>query len=262
MGKKSFKDAVGSCIRSLEIYERIRHEKEEESGGKKTDDGNGNGNGAAATLTPKELDIAVSKVLIRLGKCHLALGDLAGCESTLSRLPSSETSIPGSEQLKASLKRANQHLDSAHSNLKSSNYRMAHIALDKAISEVDSASGITSSTTSSSSTSSSSTVPISWRILRCLIYLSQGKIEDSSSSISDALRLNPQDPDALTLRGQVLLVKGDVTKSLAHAQAALRSDPEHKDSRELLKRCRKLERAKEEGNDAFKSGDNEGAVEK
>ncbi len=59
----------------------------------------------------------------------------------------------------------------------------------------------------------------------------------------------------------LLLAKGDIAKAVAHCQAALRSDPEQSGARDLLKKCRRLEAKKEEGNNAFKQGDNAAAVQ-
>lgn len=248
MAQKDFNKAKAACIKSLEIYGNKRHEKEAEQS---------SGDVVGGGETDSELQLAESKVIVRLSKCYLSLGDLKACQSTLNRLPTTSTkqNLPGLEQIKNSLSRTLQHYQSSQTNLQSRNYTMSHIALDKAISEIESIS-------STSSTSNKSTIPLNWRILRSLIYLSQGKLDDSSSTISDALRLNSNDPEALTTRGHVLLAKGDLIKAISHAQAALRSDPENKDARELLKRCKKLERAKEEGNNSFKGGDMEEAVEK
>ena len=71
---------------------------------------------------------------------------------------------------------------------------------------------------------------------------------------SDALRLQSNSPDALTLRGLVLFLCGRLPQALQHAQSALRYDPGHEPAQRLRKRIKEVERLKEEGNQAFKLG--------
>ena len=71
---------------------------------------------------------------------------------------------------------------------------------------------------------------------------------------SDALRLQSNSPDVLTLRGLVLFLCGRLPQALQHAQSALRYDPGHEPAQRLRKRVKDVERLKEEGNRAFKLG--------
>lgn len=71
---------------------------------------------------------------------------------------------------------------------------------------------------------------------------------------SDALRLQPNSSDVLTLRGLVLFFCGKIPQALQHAASALRFDPGHEPAQRLRRRVKDVERLKEEGNQAFKSG--------
>ena len=71
---------------------------------------------------------------------------------------------------------------------------------------------------------------------------------------SDALRLNPNSPDVLALRGLVLFLTGKLPQALQHVSSALRLDPGHEQAQKLRKRVKDVERLKEEGNVAFKQG--------
>lgn len=71
---------------------------------------------------------------------------------------------------------------------------------------------------------------------------------------SDALRLNPNSPDVLALRGLVLFLTGKLPQALQHVSSALRLDPGHEPAQKLRKRVKDVERLKEEGNVAFKQG--------
>jgi len=79
---------------------------------------------------------------------------------------------------------------------------------------------------------------------------------------SDALRLSPNSPDILTVRGLVLFLSGKLPQALQHMASALRLDPGHEAARRLRIRVKDVERLKEEGNVAFKSGRYEEAIEK
>jgi tetratricopeptide (TPR) repeat protein len=81
-------------------------------------------------------------------------------------------------------------------------------------------------------------------------------------SYSDALRLNPNSPDALALRGLVLFLTGRLPAALQHVTSALRLDPGHEPAQKLRKRIKDVERLKEEGNVAFKTGKLQEAYEK
>jgi DnaJ family protein C protein 7 len=79
---------------------------------------------------------------------------------------------------------------------------------------------------------------------------------------SDAMRLAPNSPDVLTLRGLVLFLTNQIPKAVQHVQQALRLDPDHTPAKLLLRRARDVERIKEEGNTLFKAGRLGEAVER
>jgi len=79
---------------------------------------------------------------------------------------------------------------------------------------------------------------------------------------SDALRLEPNSPEVLTSRALVLFLTNHIPSAIQHVQSALRYDPEHTRARLLLRRARDIEKLKEGGNSAFKSGRHAEAVNK
>lgn len=78
----------------------------------------------------------------------------------------------------------------------------------------------------------------------------------------DLLRLDQNQPEALYYRGLCLFYSGNHAQSITHAQAALRNDPDFTLARTLLKKVRRLDSLKDAGNDAFKAGRLDEAVEK
>lgn len=74
------------------------------------------------------------------------------------------------------------------------------------------------------------------------------------------MRLDPNSPEILAVRGLVLFLSGKLPQALQHVASALRLDPEHEVAARLRKRIKDVERVKEEGNTAFKSGKLDEAV--
>lgn len=68
------------------------------------------------------------------------------------------------------------------------------------------------------------------------------------------MRLDPNSPEVLAVRGLVLFLSSKLPQALQHVASALRLDPEHDVASRLRKRIKDVERIKEEGNIAFKSG--------
>jgi DnaJ family protein C protein 7 len=76
------------------------------------------------------------------------------------------------------------------------------------------------------------------------------------------MRLAPNSPDVLTTRGLVLFLSGKLPQALQHLQSALRLDPGHDSALQLRRRIKDVERLKEEGNQAFKVGSLQDAIDK
>lgn len=66
----------------------------------------------------------------------------------------------------------------------------------------------------------------------------------------------------LCLRGLVLMLSGKLPSALQHVQSALRFDPSYLPAQQLRKRVKDIERLKDEGNAAFKTGNLQEAVDK
>lgn len=79
---------------------------------------------------------------------------------------------------------------------------------------------------------------------------------------SEAIRLDPNSPDVITLRGLLMFLTAKTAQALSHASSALRLDPGHEPANKLRKRVRDVDRLKDDGNAAFKSGRLEEAIEK
>ncbi|KAL9032872.1 MAG: hypothetical protein Q9180_006256 [Flavoplaca navasiana] len=106
--------------------------------------------------------------------------------------------------------------------------------------------------------------PRKWQLMRGEAYLKMGNVNslgEAQGVAMSLLRKNSKDPEALVLRGRALYAQGENEKALQHFREALNCDPDYKDGVKFLRLVQKLERMKEEGNTAFKTGRYKQAVE-
>lgn len=212
-----------------------------------------------------------SKTLVRLARCQLSTGSTEPALSTLRTVLALEPANSAAVQLQKKVLELEAHLRNFEGAKDRKEWGMARIALDKCCQAIDSEGG---------------DVPIQWRLRRVELELARGSWDAAGSaakwvslcafrqlsrlslmialsiSHSDALRLEPNSPDVLTLRGLILFLTAKTAQALQHAQSALRLDPGHEPAQKLRKRVKDVERLKEEGNVAFKTGKLEEATEK
>lgn len=96
--------------------------------------------------------------------------------------------------------------------------------------------------------------PRAWALLKIEAMIGAGELDQASSNVVGLLREDSTDPLALTLRAQILYYNGEMSAAITHLQQALRNDPDNSKARTLLKQIKEIDRKREEGNSAFKSG--------
>lgn len=179
------------------------------------------------------------KTLLRLARCQLALGSSTPALSTIGTVLALEPQNAQAVQLKDKVIALEGHVRNFGSARKRKDWAMARLALDKCLQSIEGEGG---------------DVPTEWRIWRVELELSRGSWDAANMAANDALRLNPNSPDVLALRGLVLFLTGRLSQALNHVLSALRLDPGHEQARKLRTRVKDVERLKEEGNVAFKQG--------
>ncbi|KIK03698.1 hypothetical protein K443DRAFT_465233 [Laccaria amethystina LaAM-08-1] len=179
------------------------------------------------------------KTLLRLARCQLALGSSTPALSTIGTVLALEPKNTQAVQLKDKVTALEGHVRNFESARKRKDWAMARLALDKCLQSIEGEGG---------------DVPTEWRIWRVELELSRGSWDAANIAANDALRLNPNSPDVLALRGLVLFLTGKLPQALQHVSSALRLDPGHVQAQKLRKRVKDVERLKEEGNVAFKLG--------
>ena len=184
-----------------------------------------------------------SKVLLRLARIYTALGRPSDALSTYAQI---RPPVAAKDQVPASSMQS--YIEQAENALLGGTAgSMILHALDQA--ERGLGSGVDK--------------PRKWKLMRAEAYLRMGNpnaLGDAQTVTISLLRSNSQDPDALVLRGRVLYAQGENEKSIQHFRQALNYDPDLKDAVRYLRMVQKLDRTKEDGNTAFKSGKFDEAV--
>jgi DnaJ family protein C protein 7 len=187
------------------------------------------------------------KTLIRLARCHLALGSPTPALSTLRTVLAIEPTNAAALQLQEKVLELEAHLRNLVSARSKKEWPMARLALDKCLQGIEGEGG---------------EIPTEWRLWRVELELARGSWDAANIAANDAMRLEPNSPEVLALRGLVLFLTAKLPQALQHLQSALRLDPAHEAAQKLRKRVKDVERLKDEGNMAFKMSRLEEAVEK
>ena len=196
--------------------------------------------------TADETEASNPKVLHRMARIYTSLGRPSEALETLDRISSFQSVTPQDRSPALSMqKHVNQAQDAIREGTAGS---MAIHALDQA--ERGLGVGVQR--------------PRKWQLIRGEAYLKMGNVNalgEAQNVAMSLLRTNGQDPEALVLRGRALYGQGDNVKALQHFRQALSCDPDFKDGVKYLRMVQKLDRMKEEGNAAFKSGRHKQAVD-
>ncbi|KAN0086110.1 hypothetical protein V8E55_007244 [Tylopilus felleus] len=180
-----------------------------------------------------------SKTLIRLARCHLALGSSGPALKTLHAVLAIGPTNAAALQLQDKVLELEAHLCDFDNAKRKKKWGMARLALDKCLQSIE---------------GEGTEVPTQWRLYKIKLELACTNWDAANIAASDAMRLDPDSPEILAIRGLVLFLSGKLPQALRRVASALRLDPKHKVALRLRKRIEDVERLKEEGNTAFKSG--------
>ncbi|CAB3249857.1 unnamed protein product [Arctia plantaginis] len=179
------------------------------------------------------LDSTFTKGYIRMAKCCIALGDLAGVEQAVHRA----TELGGAE-CAASERRALEALRKLHEEgqraMEAADYRRVVFCMDRCL-------DYSPSCTKAKLTKA-----------ECLAML--GRCQEAQEIANDSLRFDSFDTEAIYVRGLCLYFEDKDEQAFKHFQQVLRLAPDHKKAMETYKKAKLLKQKKEEGNEAFKMG--------
>lgn len=187
------------------------------------------------------------KILLRLARIYTGLGrPNDAMEKAFLHLRDPPASAKDMQITREMLR----HLDAAHEAIEhGTSGSMALHALDQA--ERLLAQGVTR--------------PRSWQYMRGLALLKIGNpnaLSDAHNIAVDLFRFDRRDAKALYLRGRVLYAQGDPDKAVECFQAAHTYDPNLKEAVKWARLVQRLTRLKNEGNNEFKAGKWQAAIDK
>ncbi|KAJ0181746.1 hypothetical protein K1T71_002468 [Dendrolimus kikuchii] len=179
------------------------------------------------------LDPTFTKGYIRMAKCCIALGDLSGGEQAVRFA----TELGGADCV-ASERRALESLRRLHEEaqraMDAADYRRVVFCMDRCLDYSPSCS------------------KTKLTKAECLALL--GRCQEAQEIANDALRSNSFDTEAIYVRGLCLYYEDKDEQAFKHFQQVLRLAPDHKKALEIYKKAKLLKQKKEEGNEAFKMG--------
>ncbi|KAK7038721.1 hypothetical protein VNI00_010605 [Paramarasmius palmivorus] len=187
------------------------------------------------------------KTLLRLSRCQLALGLATPASSTLKAVLDMEPKNAPAMQLKTKITELETHLRRFEEAKGKKDWGMARLALEKCFQGID---------------SEGEEIPTEWNTWKIELELSKGNIEGANLAATEALRLSPNSPETLTLRGLVLFINGKIPQATQHVTSALRFDPAYEPAMRLRRRIKDVDRLKTEGNNLFKQQKLQEAVDK
>ncbi|TIA90163.1 hypothetical protein E3P99_01672, partial [Wallemia hederae] len=183
------------------------------------------------------------KILLRLARCYLSLGEASKALAILNEHKDSGDATV--TQFVAQCERTLGAVRNYEKERAARNWSMASMALRQAEREC----GCNALDT-----------PLEWKAGKVECLIGKGDLIEAGRIASDLLSMNPNSPDLLYLRARVLFLDSNFAKCIAHLQSAMRSDPDFKPAKALLKRTRVVERGKEAGNNSFKQSNFDDAI--
>lgn len=147
--------------------------------------------------------------MVRLARCHLALGRPNQAIAVLNQVKSSQDTTV--DQVISQSNRVLGAIQNYEKERSAKNWSMASMALRMAERE---------------SGCSPLDIPSEWKAGKVECLIGKGDLIEAGRVASDILSSSPNSPDLLYLRARVLFLDSNFAKCIAHLQSAMRSDPD------------------------------------
>lgn len=95
---------------------------------------------------------------------------------------------------------------------------------------------------------------MTYQVLKAEALCLMRKYSESITDVQNILRSDPLNSDALYVKGLCLYYQDIVDKAYQHFNAVLRNDPDHTKAMLALKKAKRLQSKKQEGNESFSKG--------
>lgn len=191
----------------------------------------------AEALNDAKLSISLNasfvKGFVRIAKCCLALGDIISANQAIEKVELLEPGTKALDTEKSSLQRLEKFKSDASIAYQTGDFRKALYLLDQSL--------------------TIACADISLKVSRaeCLAFL--GRYEESQRCVTDLIRADSTNADAIYVRGLCLYHEDNVDKAILYFQQVLRLAPDHAKAKAVYKKSKNLKQKKEDGNQAFKS---------
>jgi DnaJ family protein C protein 7 len=208
----------------------------------------------ALQLEPNNL-----KAYIRWGKAQLSLGDIESAIATLTRATTLEPRDEVARAERQQAVRCQHNLKLVHQYIKSGDADRCTAFIKSLVEHCPGAS-------------------FQWGLLKVESLMRGNKLDDAYNLTTELMTGKPStgkstlefggdgethesDTKLLVLRAKILQLKGNTVMAMKHLQEILRIDPDAPEAGKLFKLYKKLENLKTVGNDAFKAGNMQAAVD-
>ncbi|KAH9973385.1 hypothetical protein BJV74DRAFT_889074 [Russula compacta] len=179
------------------------------------------------------------KMLLRLARCHLELAQTTAALSTLRDVLTAEPGCVRAMQMQMSALQLEAHVNNLEGLRRRQEWGKARDELKQCLGAIE---------------AEESEIPVEWRLWHVEIELAHGNWDGANRAVNDALPLQPNSPDVLTLRGLVHFLVGQFQQALEDTVSALRYDPGHQPAQRLRMRVKQVKRLLNEGSQAFELG--------
>lgn len=185
--------------------------------------------------TSVKLDPSFVKGYVRVAKCCVALGEIHAARQAIN----TAISMNKDDQMAFDLERTSLDFLEKHD----ANLRLAFQQQDfrKALYHIEQSLKI-----------ASASQKLKLSRAECLAFL--GRYHEAQEVANDLLRNDSTNIEAIYIRGLCLYHEDNVDKAFSHFHQVLKLAPDHNKAKEAFKRARLLKTKKDEGNEAFKSG--------
>lgn len=180
------------------------------------------------------LDDKFSKGYLRIIKCCLLLGDLIGAEQALRRLTDIEPKNAAVKQERQNLKMLRDLEEKAGQCYDKNDYRTCMFHCDGML-KIGSACQ-------------------RYKLLKAECMAMLGRFEEANDIAITIMKQNPNNSDAIFVRGLSLCYSDNLDKGILHFERCLTLDPDHKKAKLMRMKSKGLKDKKEKGNELFKAG--------
>ncbi|KAK2713598.1 hypothetical protein QYM36_009462 [Artemia franciscana] len=171
---------------------------------------------------------------LRMGKCFLAMGDVAAAKSAFDKtkeLEPTNTTIDAELRTIDTLNKIDTDLNRA---VEVQDYRKALYCSERAL--------------------DIAVFCRRYKVKKAESLTHLGRYQEAEEIVNDILRSDSTDVDSLLIRGMCLYYQDNIDLAFSHFQQVLRLAPDYAKARETYRKAKQLKTKKEEGNVAFKQG--------